>query len=183
MLLDPGNGTDEVDGVGLMFAQARTDGEDIDVEDDVLRREADACQQVVGTLGNGYLSLIIRCLSLLVEGHHHNGSTQTAQLMGFAEEVLFSVFKTDGVDDALALSILQTSLDGRPVGRVDHQHRTTDSRVVADVTAEGLHLLTAVKHGIVHIDIDDGSTTLDLVTGYGECLVVFLFGNEAGKFP
>ena len=58
-----------------MFADAGTDGQDIDVEDDVLRWETDTRQQIVCPAGNGNLPLIGGSLSLLVEGHHHHGST------------------------------------------------------------------------------------------------------------
>src|SRR3546814_10983200 len=46
---------DEIDRIIVMFLEPRRDGEDIGVEDDVLCREADAGQQLVGALA--YLDL------------------------------------------------------------------------------------------------------------------------------
>ena len=181
VLLDPRHGTDEVYGISLMFTKSCANREDVDVEDDVLGRETDARQQRVGALGNSHLSVEGRRLAFLVESHHDDGSPQATQLAGLAEEVVGTVFQTDGVDDALALRVLQTGQHGRPVAGVDHQHGTADGRVIADVATEGLHLLSAVKHGVVHINIDDSRPTLYLVAGHGERLVVLLVGNEARK--
>ena len=44
ILLDPLNGPDEVDAVCLVLLNARSHGENIDIEDNVLRREPDICQ-------------------------------------------------------------------------------------------------------------------------------------------
>ena len=56
-------------------------------------------------------------------------------------------------------------------------------RVVGNKAGEDLHLLLTVEHGVVHVDIDDGSTAFNLLAGNGQRLVVFLFGNESGKLP
>ena len=73
VLLDPGHGADEVDGVGLVLLQACAHGEDVHVEDDVLRWEADGGQQLIGSLGDGRLALEGGGLSRFVEGHDHHG--------------------------------------------------------------------------------------------------------------
>ena len=181
ILLDPLDGTDEIDGVGLMLLEARADGEDVYVEDDVLWRETDGSQQFIGTLGDGCLTLEGGGLSFLIEGHHHDGGTQSAQLAGLVEEVLLAVLQADGIDDALALRVLQACQDRRPVAGVDHQHGTAHGRVVADVAAEGLHLLMAVEHRVIHIDVDDAGAALYLLAGHAEGLVVFLLSDETGK--
>ena len=181
VVLDPLDGTDEVDGVGLMLLEARADREDVHVEDDVLRRETDGSQQLIGTLGDGCLTLEGGGLTFLIKSHHHDGGTQSAQLAGLVEKVLLAVLQADGVDDALALCVLQTCQDGRPVAGVDHQHGAAHGRVVADMATEGLHLLTAVEHRIVHIDVDDAGAALYLLACHAEGLVVFLLSNEAGE--
>ena len=181
MLLDPLHRTNEVDTVGLVFLQTRGYRQDIHIEDDVLRRESDVGQQPVGTLGNGRLTLVVGGLALLVEGHHHHSSPQPAQFACFLNEGLFAVLQADGVDDTLALCVLQTRQDGVPVRRVNHQHRTADGRVVGDVAGEGLHLLTTVQHGVVHIDVDDRCATFYLLAGHGHGFFIFLFGYQTGK--
>ena len=181
MLLDPLHGADEVDGVSLVLAQSRTHGENIYIEDDVLRREPDAREQLVGAGGNGYLALVGRGLAILVEGHHHHGSAQATQLAGFLEEILGAVLEADGVDDALALHVLQTGDDGGPVRRVDHHGGACHGGVAGEIAAKRLHLLPAVEHRIVHVDVDDGGSAFNLLACHGERLVVVLLGNLAGK--
>ena len=181
MLLDPCHGTNEVTSIVAMLIDACTNRQDIDVEDDVFGRIADAREQIVGTLGDGYLAFVGRCLTFLVEGHHHDGGTQTMQFTCLCHKVLLSVLEADGINDALALRILQTRDQCVPVARVNHQGTTSDGGVVGNVAQEGLHLRTAIKHGIVHVDVDNLCPTLYLLTSHTKRLVVFLFGNQSGK--
>ena len=44
-----------------------------------------------------------------------------------------------------------------------------------------MHLLSAVQHGIVHIDVDDGSPAFYLLSGYRHGFVIAFPGNETGK--
>ena len=122
VFLDPTHGTDEINAVGLMFLQTSTHAEDIDIEDDILSRKSDACQQLVGPFCNSNLTFVGGCLSLLVEGHHHHCRSQPTQFTGLANESLLTVLQTDGIDDALSLCILQTSQNGVPIAGVNHQH-------------------------------------------------------------
>ena len=181
MLLDPLHCTNEVNAVGLVLFQSCSHRQDIHVEDDVLWRESDVGQQPVGTLGNGRLALIGGSLSFFVEGHHHHGCSQSSQFACFLNEGLFAVLQADGVDDTLALCVLQTRQDGVPIRRVNHQHCTADGRVVGNIAGEGLHLLTTVQHGVVHIDVDDRCATFYLLAGHGHGFFIFLFGYQTGK--
>ena len=164
-----------------MLLDARPDGKDVDVEDDVLRRKADGGQQVVGTLSDGNLPLVGRGLPFLVEGHHDHCGAQASQLKSFGQEVLLSGLEADGVDDAFALCVLQSGQDCRPVAAVDHQDGLRYGGFSADVSAEGLHFLSAVEHCVVHVDVDDCRPALYLVSCYGECFAVLLLCNEAGE--
>ena len=52
------DGLDELDGVVVVLLDAGADGQDVDVEDDVLGREADLLgQQLVGPLADGDLAV------------------------------------------------------------------------------------------------------------------------------
>ena len=75
VLLDPFNGSDEIDGISLMFFDACSNGKDIDVEDDILWWETNGSQQVVGTTSNRNLAFEGRGLSFFVESHHDNSGT------------------------------------------------------------------------------------------------------------
>ena len=122
VLLDPCHSLDKVHTIVLVLLQSCAHRQDVHVEDDVLRWEADARQQVVGTLGNGNLAFEGCGLTLLVEGHHHHGGSQSAQFPGLTDKALFAVLQADRVDDALTLRVLQSSQNGVPIARVDHQY-------------------------------------------------------------
>ena len=182
VLLDPFYGADEIDGIGLMLFNARSDRKNIDVEDDVLWRETDGSQEVVGTTSNGNLAFVCRGLSFFVESHHDNCGTQASQFKGFTKEILLSGLETYGVDDAFALRVLQSGQNCLPVAAVDHQDGLAHGRFSADVPAESLHFELAVEHGIVHVDIDDRCPALYLVSCHGECFAVLLFSDETCEF-
>src|SRR3546814_18905729 len=79
---------DEIDRIIVMFLEPRRDGEDIGVEDDVLCREADAGQQLVGALA--YLDLAFFRVGLpnLVERHHDPRRAVSPALARLVEERL-----------------------------------------------------------------------------------------------
>ena len=183
VLLDPPHGADEIDGVCLMLFDARPDGKDIDVEDDVLWREAYSDEQIVSATSDGNLPFVGRGLSLLVESHHDHRGTYAPQFLCFGKKVLLPCLETNGVDDALALCVLQSRENRRPVAAVNHQHGLPHGGFSADVSAEGLHFLSAVEHRVVHIDVDDCCPALNLVSCHGECLAVLLFSDEACETP
>ena len=71
VLLDPTDGADEIQSVAVVLGHTRCDGQDVGVEDDVLRREASLLgEQSVGALTDGDLTLEDVRLTRLVEGHH-----------------------------------------------------------------------------------------------------------------
>ena len=79
VLPDPARRLDEGDAVAVVLLHAGRDGEDVRIEDDVLRREADAVDQdVVGARGDRRLALERVGLALLVERHHHDGGAVAA---------------------------------------------------------------------------------------------------------
>ncbi len=106
VLLDPTHGTYEVHGIVAMLVDARAHGEDVHVEDDVAGTEADAREQLVGALADGYLALVGGGLTVFVERHHHHGGTILLQLSCFPEEVGLTVFQADAVHDAFPLCVL-----------------------------------------------------------------------------
>ena len=183
MALYPFHGADEVHGVCLMLPDACAHREDVHVEDDVLWRESYAGQQLVCSFGYRRFPFVGCGLPLLVEGHHHNCGPQLHQQACLVEELRLAALQAYGVDDALALCVLQSCNDRWPVAAVYHQHGAGYGRVARDIPAEGLHLLAAVEHSIVHVDVDDAGAALYLMSGHGERLVVFLLCYQPGKLP
>ena len=116
VLLDPADGLDEVDPVAVMLRDACADGQDIDVEDDIFRRNADAGQEAVRALADGDFLLVGGRLARFVEGHHDHGGAQPVDFPGLREEGFLAVLEADGVDDTFALGVLQARQDAFPVG-------------------------------------------------------------------
>ncbi len=118
VLLDPARGFDEVDGVVVVFLDAGGDGEDVGVEDDVFRREADLFgEDLVGARADLDLALLGVGLAFFVEGHDDHGRAVLAAQLGLLDELVFAFLHGDGVDDALALDALQAGFDDRPTWR------------------------------------------------------------------
>ena len=67
------------------------------------------------------------------------------------------------------------------MGRVNHQRGARHGGVVGYVPDEGLHLLGAVEHGIVHVDVDDVGAALYLSGGYAQAFGVVAGGYEPGE--
>ena len=107
VLLDPLYGTNEVDAVGSMFADTRSHRQDVNVEDDVLRWKSYGGQQPVSPFSNGNLARVSGRLSLFVERHHDDGSTQPPQFACLPDERSLALLQADGVDDALSRRVLQ----------------------------------------------------------------------------
>lgn len=77
MLLDPAHGLDEVDGVAAVLGHAGGHGEDVRVDDDVVRRETGLLrEQVITALRDLDAALVVVGLPLLVEAHHHGGGPE-----------------------------------------------------------------------------------------------------------
>ena len=110
-----------IDGEAIMLLNTGGDGQNIRIEDDIVRIESHPFgEEVIGALTDRYLALNGFRLSLLIKGHDHHAGAVTFDVAGFIHEVLLAFFKTDGVDDALALYTLQPGLDHRPLGAIDH---------------------------------------------------------------
>src|SRR5688572_21582727 len=72
-LFDDPRGLDKVDGVAIVLLHARRHGEDVGIEDDVLRRKADLFgQQLKSALANPHLLIDLDRLTSLVERHHND---------------------------------------------------------------------------------------------------------------
>ena len=84
VLANPARGFDEIDAVVVVFFEAGGDGEDVRIEDDVLRREVELLdQQVIGALADLDLALVGVGLSDLVERHDDDRRAMTARDRSF----------------------------------------------------------------------------------------------------
>ena len=171
--LDPGAGIDEVDPVGRVLLDTGRQRETVRVKDDVLGREADLVgQDSVGPAEDLLAPHQIVGLTLLVEGHHDDGGTVLAAQPCLADELLLALFHGDRVDDRLALHVLQARLHDLPLGGVDHHRNAADVRLGCDQLGKPVHRGDAVDHALVHVDVDDLRTDLDLLQRDGQRGVV-----------
>ena len=139
----------------MLFHPGR-DGEDVRVDDQVLRGEADAVrEQVVGTAADGDASRDVGRLSLLVEGHDDDAGAVVADPPRLGEERLLALLEADRVDDPLSLQALQARLDHLPARAVDHHRDPCDLGLRRDHVQERPHRLDAVEEVRVHVHVED----------------------------
>ena len=158
-------------------------GQHIGVEDDVAGSHA--CylgEQPVGSGADLDFAFIGIGLPLFVEGHHHHSRPHPFDFAGALQKELFTLLEADGVDNRLALQALEGCRDDLPFRRVDHDGYPVDVGVGDDEVQEVDHLVAGVEHGVVHVDVDDLCSRLDLLAGDVERLGVVLFVNEPQEF-
>ncbi len=116
VLLDPAHGFDEIDAVAFVFGDTGSDGKHVHVEDDLFGSDAGFRQEPVGAFADSGLACVGCGLAFFVKGHHDHRGAQVSDLTGFFQETVRPFFQADGVDDALALGVLQSGQDAVPVG-------------------------------------------------------------------
>ena len=120
---------------------------------------------MVGALADTDLVVISRGLALLVEGHHHNRRAIFQNFSGVLAKLFFAFLQRDRIDDSLALQTLQPCLDDFPFRGVHHERHLGDFRLAPEQLQEACHRRDAVDHALVHADIEDISSVLDLLPG------------------
>ena len=180
--LQPADRLDERDSVGVVLLHPGRDGEDVGVEDDVLGLEADLPgQQVVRAPQDGDPPLDQFGLALLVEGHDHDGRAVLPAEAGLPQERLFALLERDRVDDTLALELLETGLDDRPLRAVDHDRDRGDVRLCGDPPQEPGHRRDAVEHRLVHVHVDELRAVGHLLAGDVDRLILRFLGDQSGE--
>ena len=180
VLLNPTDGANEIQSVAVMLGHTRCDGQDVGVEDDVLRREAGLLgEQSVGALTDGDLTLEDVRLTRLVEGHHDRSGPQSTHTPGMTEKLLLALLQTDRVDDALALYAHQPLLYDAPFRGVDHNRHAGDVRLRGDQVEEDAHLILGLQQAVVHVDVEHLRAVLHLLAGDGERLLVLLLLDQS----
>lgn len=182
VVADVGAGVDEIDRVVVVFLDAGGDGEDVRIEDDVFRWEADFVDQdVVGALADFFLARLGVGLAVLVEGHHHHRGAVALAQAGMVLEGLDAFLHRDRVDDALALDALQAGLDHFPLGGVDHDRHARDVGLGGDQVEEGDHGRLRVQHAFVHVDVDHLGAGFHLLLGDLESFRVVFLADQPGE--
>ena len=171
--LDLASGVDEVDGVVVVLLHTSTDGQDVGIEDDILGVEANLLdEELVRAHADAHLLSLGSGLALFVERHHHDSGAVALDNRGVLQELLLATLERDGVHDALALAALQTGLDDVELRRVDHERDLAHVGLGNHEVHEARHRGLAVDEAVVHVDVDDVGTVLDLLEGDRESLLV-----------
>ena len=109
-------GLDEIDAVIIMFLNPRRNREDVGIEDDILRREANPGQEFVGALANLDFARPGVGLALFVERHDDDCRAIGHAFAGMVEELVLAFFHADRIDDRLARDAFEPRFDHRPFG-------------------------------------------------------------------
>jgi hypothetical protein len=181
-LADLAAGLDERLAVVVVLLDARGDGQDVRVEDDVVGREVELlAQQLVGALADLDLALLAVGLAGLVEGHDHHAGAEALDRAGLLQEVLGAFLEGDRVHDPLALDALEPGLDDRPLRRVDHDRNARDLGLGGDQVEEARHARLRVQQALVHVDVEDVGAAADLIEGHVQGLVELVLLDQAGE--
>ena len=180
--LDAAGRLDEVERVSIVFFDARADGEDVRIEDDVFSGEIEpVAKQAEGPGADFNLPFGGVGLPSLVERHHHHGGAVFPHLAGLGEKSFLSLFQADGVDDALALHALESRLDDLPLRAVDHHRDTGDVGLAGDQVEQAGHRLEPVEHPLIEVDVDQVGAPIDLVAGDLQGRFVVVVENQPGE--
>ena len=165
-----------------MFLHAGADRENVRVKNNVLRREPDLLdQQVVGAPADSRAPLKRIRLAAFVKRHHHHRRAIAADQLRLVQKLFLAFLERNGIDDALALQTFQAGLDDLPFRRVHHHRHLADVRLGRDEVEKLRHRGDAVNHSLVHADVNDLRTVLDLLAGDGERGLVIAGFDELGK--
>ena len=164
VLSDPARRLDEIDAVIVVLFQAGGDREDVGIEDDVFRREADLIDQdVVGALADADTALQRIGLALLVEGHHHHRCAMPAHDLRVINESRLAFLQRDRIHHRLALDAFQPGFDDGEFRGVHHHRHLGDVRLGSDEMQEVDHRLLRIEQAFVHVDVDDLRAVVDLL--------------------
>src|SRR6185436_4390186 len=181
-LADRARGLDVIDRVAVVFLDSGGNGEDVRIEYDVLDRKPDFLyQQMVGAGADLDAPRQGIGLAFLVEGHDDRRSTVAPYQTRLAQELSLPFLHADRVHYALALYAFQSCLDDLPFGRIDHDRYARDVRFGADQIQEGHHLLLRIQHRLVHVDIDDLRSFLELSGGHRERIAIVTGEDQTGE--
>src|SRR5690606_37756631 len=175
---DPASGFNEVHRIVVMLVDACGNRENVRVENNILGREANSGEQVVGALTDFSLTLESVSLTGLVKCHNHRSSAIVHTGAGFLQEVSFAFLEADGVDDGFTLDALQSSFDHLPLGGIHHDGDPGNIRLRGYQLEELLHDFSGFHHPFVHVDVDHLSTIFHLIAGNAQSFIKLFFLDQ-----
>ena len=162
--LDSPRGLEEIQRVGVVLLDAGRDREDVRIEDDVFGWKADLLgEDAISARGDRDLALHGRRLPVLVERHDDDRGPVTAHEARVTPEGILALLQADRVHDGLALEALQPGLDHVPFRAVEHDRKLRDVGLGREEVQEARHRRLPVQHSLVHVDVEDVRSPLDLL--------------------
>ena len=147
-----------------VLLDARRDGEDVRVEDDVPGCEASLTgQEVVRATEDRDLPVDRLGLALLVERHDDRRRAVAANRPRLLEERLLALFQRDRVHDALPLETLEPGLERREARAVDHDREARGLGLRREQVEEGRHRLLGVEEVGIHVHVEQVRPTAHLL--------------------
>ena len=182
VLFDPTRGFNEIDGVVVVFFNARGNGKNVGVKNDVFGWEVHLIDQyAVCAFANFNFALVGIGLAFFIKSHDHRSRTISLDELRLLLKAFHALFHADGIDNALALNATQTRFNDTPFGRVDHDGHAGNVGLRRNQVQEPNHGRLAVQHGFVHVDVNNLRTVFNLLTGHCQSLLVLAIQNHAGK--
>ena len=180
---DPARGVNEVDRVVVVLLHTSGNGKDIRIEDDVFGGETNILDQdPVGALADADFVLVSRGLALLVESHHYHRRAIFEDGRRVPAKPFFAFFQRDRIDNALALQTLQSRLDDLPFRGVHHKGYLGDFGLARQQLQEACHCVDAVDHALIHADVEDIRSVLDLLASDADSRFVFADFDQLREF-
>mmetsp|Transcript_1346 Transcript_1346/g.4244 ORF Transcript_1346/g.4244 Transcript_1346/m.4244 type:complete len:374 (-) Transcript_1346:1331-2452(-) len=177
--LDFTRGVDEVNTVVVVLLHASTNGENIRIENDVLRVEANLFdQELVRTAADADLLRLSRGLAILIKRHHNNRGAMALDNLRVVQEFLLTTLEGNGVHDALTLAALQASLNNVELGRVNHERNLGRIRFRHEQVHKAGHRRLAIDETVIHVDVDHMRAVFDLLEGDRESLLEVAIDNS-----
>ena len=169
VLLDPAGGVEKVNGVVVMFLNTRGYGQDIGVENNVLRRKTDFVHQnVVGPFADFNAAFVAVGLALLVECHHHGCRAVAQHFLGVFLEFFLAFLHRNRVDNRFALHAFQPGLNHFPLRGVNHERHAADVRLGGNQVQERGHHLHRIQHSFVHVHVNHLGAAFHLLAGHAQ---------------
>ena len=153
--LDSARRVDKGAAIIVMRLDARRHRENIRIEDDVFRREANRLgQNLVGAPADLEFARRGFGLARFVERHDHHRRAIAQDLLRLRDERLLALLQADRIHDRLALHAFQACLDHRPFRGIDHDRDAGDVRLGGNQIEERCHRRFGIDHALVHIDVE-----------------------------
>ena len=179
---DPRRRIDKCAPIIIVFFNAGRDRKDIGIKNDILGRKSDFFgKQFISARADAHFILSGFSLPFFVKGHHHCRRTIGKYRPSLFQKLLFAFFHRNRINDSFSLNAFQSGFDHFPFGRVDHDWHTSNVRLGSNQVEKSPHGVNAIKHPLVHIDVDDLRAVFNLLARHFNGVRVASLGDHLAE--